>query len=420
MKTEPLVFIGVCDWAGLVRGKAVPHATIGLRRKKGVGYTHSNIMMSPFGPILTTPFGTRGDLVIRPDPLLRVEVPFDDGSVERFELGNIVNTDGTPWDLCPRTFLGRALGALSRLGLQIRAGFEQEFVLTGIEERPGSAYALDAFRRQGQFGEALAAALRASGFVPDSFLPEYGARQYEATICPEEGLRAADGAVVLRELGRAIAWRGGQRASFAPMMSPKGIGNGTHIHFSLWEKGFPITHDDARPYGLSKRAASFIAGVLAHLPALCALTAPSVPSYYRLTPGRWAPYRADLATQDRGVAVRVAPIFRTSPEDPDRQFNVEFRVSDGTSCPYLALAAIVWAGVDGISRNLPLPKHPERAPLLPRSLPAALTALERDSAIRSWWSSPALDAYLAYKRAEVRFVQGLSRAEVCERYAAVY
>lgn len=420
MQTEPLLFIGVCDWSGLVRGKAVPEATMDVRRNKGVGYTHSNIMMSPFGPIYTTPFGTKGDLIIRPDPRLRIEIPFDDGSVERFTLGNIVNTDGSPWDLCPRTFLERALEALRKRGLRIRAGFEQEFVLTGVEERPGSAYALDAFRRQRQFGEMLAAALRMSGFLPDSFLPEYGPRQYEATIYPEEGVRAADGAVVLRELARSIAWHQGQRASFAPMMSPDGLGNGNHLHLSLWEEGAPVTHDPQQPYGLSPTASSFFAGVLAHLPALCAWTAPSVPSYYRLTPGRWAPHRADLATQDRGAAVRVAPIFRTSPEEPARQFNVEFRVSDGTCSPYLALAGIVWAGVDGLERGLRLPKNPAVAPPLPRSLAAALSALEKDRVARSWWTPDAIDTYLAYKRAEIRSVTGLSRAEVCERYAAVY
>ena len=101
MKTEPLVFAGVCDWAGIVRGKAFPEADIDVRLKKGVGLTHSNIMMSCFGPIYTTPFGTSGDLIIRPDPRVRIEVPFDDGTAERFYLGDIVNTDGSRLGLLP-------------------------------------------------------------------------------------------------------------------------------------------------------------------------------------------------------------------------------------------------------------------------------------------------------------------------------
>jgi glutamine synthetase len=420
MHTEPLVFAGVCDWAGIVRGKAFPDADTAVRLKKGVGLAHSNIMMSCFGPIYTTPFGTSGDLIIRPDPQVRIEVPFDDGTAERFYLGDIVNTDGSAWDFCPRTFLARALEALAKSGLTVMASFEQEFVLTGVEDRPGATYALDAFRRQGCFGEALIAAVRTAGFKPDSFLPEYGPRQYEATVAAEQGMRAADAAVVLRELARAIAWRTGQRAIFAPMLAPDGIGSGTHIHLSLWDGETPVTHDADADHGISERVAPFFAGVLAHLPAICAFSAPSVASYYRLTPNRWAPVHANLGTQDRGAALRVAPVFQTSPEQPARQFNVEFRVADGSNCPYLALGAIVWAGVDGLTRGLELPTAGAEAPLLPRSLEAALEALEADDGTASWWNADAKSAYLAFKRAEIKALEGATPEQICARYAAVY
>jgi glutamine synthetase len=420
MKTEPLVFAGVCDWAGLVRGKAFPDADIGVRLKKGIGLTHSNIMMSCFGPILTTPFGTSGDLILRPDPRMKIDLPFEDGTAERFYLGDIVNTDGSPWDCCPRTFLARALEALATFDLKVVASFEQEFVLTGVEDRPGATYSLDAIRRQGSFGESLMAALRTVGFTPDSFLPEYGPRQYEATVAGEEGIRAADAAVVLRELARAIAWRTGQRAIFSPMLTPDGIGNGNHIHLSLWQGKTPVTYGAGSAYGISDRAAPFFAGVLAHLPAISAFSAPSVASYYRLTPNRWAPVHADLGVQDRGVAMRVAPVFLSSPEEPARQFNVEFRVADGSCCPYLALGAIVWAGVDGLRRGLTLPPADAETPLLPRSLGEALTALEADKLADSWWSNESKSAYLAFKRAEIKELEGATPEEVCARYTAVY
>src|SRR5262249_34553998 len=369
MKTEPLIFAGACDWAGIVRGKAFPEAELETRLRKGVGLTHSNIMMSCFGPIYTTPFGTTGDLIIRPDPEVRVEVAFDDGTAERFFLGDIVNTDSSRWDFCPRTFLARAIEALGKFGLNAVSSFEQEFVLTGVEDRPGTTYALDAYRRQGKFGEALMAALRTAGFRPDSFLPEYGARQYEATAAPETGVRAADAAVVLREMARAVAWRLGYRAVFAPMLTSTGIGNGTHIHLSLWEGERPVTHDASAPLGIAPRVAPFFAGVLAHLPAIAAFTAPSVASYYRLTPNKWAPVHANIARQDRGAAVRIAPVFETSPEGSARQFNVEYRVADASACPYLALGAVIWAGVDGMTRKLALQAPGADAPLLPLSLP---------------------------------------------------
>ena len=110
------------------------------------------------------------------------------------------------------------------------------------------------------------------------------------TVAPTEGVRAADEAVIVREMARAVAERLGHRAIFAPMLTPQGIGNGTHIHFSLvGEQGRPIVHEPAEPYELSATAAQFAAGVLAHMPAIAAVTAPSVASYYRLTPNRWAP-----------------------------------------------------------------------------------------------------------------------------------
>ncbi|WP_308389459.1 glutamine synthetase family protein [Acidithiobacillus sp. AMEEHan] len=421
MKREPLVFAGVCDWSGLVRGKAFPVADLASRLKKGVGLTHSNIMMSCFGPIFTTPFGTEGDLIIRPDPQAYVEVVFEDDITERFYLSDITNTDGTPWDFCPRTFLKRALDRLEgRFGLHLLASFEQEFVLSNVEQRPGATYALDAFRRQGAFGEKLLGAMRLAGFAPDSFLPEYGPGQYEATLHPEEGLRSADAAVVLREMARALAWRSGGRAIFAPMLTPDGIGNGTHIHMSLWRGDVPVTHDPAGFLGLGREASAFFAGILDHMSAVTAFTAPSVASYYRLTPNRWAPVHANIRSQDRGAALRVAPIFSTSEETPAAQFNVEFRVADASASPYLALGSLVWAGLEGLERGLSLQASPDESQILPRSLMDATAALQADAAASSWWSEDAMNSYIAFKNAEIAALENLDEEGICKRYSEVY
>ena len=169
MLREELVFVGTCDIAGHVRGKGFPASEIDARRRKGVGWTHSNLMQTAFGPILDTPFGTAGDLMIVPDPAAEVRVDFADGSApEHFFLGDIRNTDGTPWECCPREFLRRAIAALhAASGLQLIAAFEQEFVYTGNQHRDGDAYSLNAFRRQGTFGESFIAAMRAAGVTPE-------------------------------------------------------------------------------------------------------------------------------------------------------------------------------------------------------------------------------------------------------------
>jgi glutamine synthetase len=178
-------------------------------------------MMSAFGPILDTPYGTAGDLMLVPDPTTYVDVEFELGDAERFYLGDIQLLSGQHWQCCPRHFLRRALAALEEAGLGIVAAFEQEFVYTGVDDRPGATYALDAWRRQGRFGEHLTAALRTAGLVPDTFLPEYGPRQYEMTISPARGLRAADEAIIAREMARAVAHRSSTRTASA--MAPISI-----------------------------------------------------------------------------------------------------------------------------------------------------------------------------------------------------
>src|SRR6185437_16840945 len=169
---------------------------------------------------------------------------------------------------CPRDFLRRAVKQLDQsTGLRLVAAFEQEFLYTGTAERPGDAYALAAFRRQGVFGETFVAALRAAGVVPDTFLSEYGARQYEITVMPRSALIAADHAVIIREMARAAAYRLGNRVIFSPKPDPDLVGNGVHIHMSLVDSaGRPATYAQGEPMELSAPAQHFLAGVLDHMP----------------------------------------------------------------------------------------------------------------------------------------------------------
>ena len=424
MIREELIFVGTCDIAGQVRGKGFPARELRSRKKPGIGWTHSNLMQTAFGPILDTPFGTGGDLMVVPDMSAEARVDFADGSpVEHFILGDIRNTDGSAWECCPRAFLRRAIAALDAAsGLHLIAAFEQEFVYTGVEDKPGHAYSLGAWRRQGGFGESLIAALRAAGLKPDSFLPEYGARQYEVTIAPEPALKAADQAVIVREMARAAAFRLGNRAIFSPMPVADGVGNGVHIHFSLHDaKGTPVTYDPKGPLELSEAAAQFCAGVLHHLPAITAITAPSPVSYLRLTPNRWAPTEIDIRKQDRGAALRVCPVFAAKGEKKiAKAFNLEFRVSDASASPYMALGALIFAGADGIARKLALPDGSGEAPPLPRSLAEALAGMEKSAAVQAWFGPTFLEAYLRHKRSELGYIEGLAPPELCARYAEVY
>lgn len=156
----------------------------------------------------------------------------------------------------------------------------------------------------------MVAALRAAGVTPDTFLTEYGPRQFEFTVAPRIALKAADDTVIARELARSVAFRLGLRAIFSPMPVADGTCNGVHIHFSLHDaKGEPQTYHPSGPLGLSQAAAHFAGGVLADLGAISAITASSPVSYLRLTPNRWAPTNVDIMKQDRGAALRVCPVF---------------------------------------------------------------------------------------------------------------
>jgi len=170
--------------------------------------------------------------------------------------------------------------------------------------------------------------------------------------------------------------------------------------------------------GLSAVAEHFAAGVLRHLPAVCAVTAPSPVSYLRLTPNRWAPTIADLKPQDRGAALRICPVFASHGDsEREAQFNLEFRVCDAAASPYMALGALIFAGADGIARQLALPEPPAA---LPGSLPAALDLMEASETVRSWFGPVFFEAYLRHKRSEAGFVADLSEEDLCARYADVY
>jgi glutamine synthetase len=222
-------------------------------------------------------------------------------------------------------------------------------------------------------------------------------------------------------MARAAAYRLGHRAIFSPKPAPDNVGSGVHVHMSLWDGGRPATYAPGESMDLSPPAQHFAAGILHHLPAICAVTAPSPASYLRLVPNAWAPTMIDLARQDRGVCLRVCPVFAAeSADDVARQFNLEFRACDASASPYLALGAIIFAGADGIRRSLPLPSAGAATDQLPQSLDKALDNLAASDAVSRWFGPLHRDAYLRFKRVEAEKVADLSPPELCAHYAEIY
>ncbi|MCP5371082.1 MAG: glutamine synthetase [Hyphomicrobiales bacterium] len=426
------------DLAGQLRGKAVPRRNLEARRDTGIGWTPTNVFITSFGPIAPSPWGALGDLLIRPDFAALVDLDLADWGVrESFVLGDILELDGTHWSCCPRGQLKAAAARLEeRHGLTIQAAFEHEFHYSGAEAQPGLGYALRALRRMGDFPDRLMAVLDRAGLTLDTFMPEYGPGQCEVTVGHQPALRAADEASILRELVRATARGLGARASFAPILDPDGVGNGVHVHFSLLDSnGEPVNHDGAQPFGVSRTAGAFLAGVLRHLPDFLALTAPAVVSYLRLTPNRWSAAYTNLGNQDREAALRICPVFGPR-EDSHvaRAFHFEFRAADAAATPHLVLAALINAGIAGLDADLPTPTVTEAdlstldpaqvadlgCQRLPQSLAEALDRLAASDWARAAFGETLVDTFLRHKRTEIEVMEGLSEAEMCGVYGRGY
>lgn len=436
MHREPFIMLCCSDFAGQVRGKGFPARALERRRASGIGLAPTNFMINCFGEIPATPWGASGEVVLRPDRETETRVDFGDGSVEEhFLLGDIENLDGSPWACCPRSYLRAALQALrERHGLLLRVAFEHEFMVLDGETRLGASYGLDAIRRLDDFPHRVLHALSLAGLQPDTFLPEYGTGQFEVTVDPALGLLAADRAVKLRQLVQAAAWRSGLTVSFSPKIRPDIVGNGVHIHFSFEDaEGTPLSHDPAAPDGVSQRAGSFLAGILAQARALIAVTAPSAISCERLKPNSWSSSHSNLGLRDREAMVRICPVSELPGTDVARCFNFEFRAADAAANPYLALGALVRAGLAGLEAGRPKPRVLSAQEIkglpaseltaagleqLPASLGEALDCLEAEPGVLM--DEAMKGPYLLHKRGELAKVESLPLEEACALYAQVY
>jgi glutamine synthetase len=402
------------DHGGIVRGKAAATARLAERIESGIGHTRAMMAMSMMDELAPVDgMGPVGEVRIKPDPDTFVTLPYAPGAAAM--LADQVNPDGSPWDGCARTFLKQAVAELAAAGFELRASFEPEFTLgshDGASFTPAdesNCYSATGFHLAHDYTIDLVDALLKQGLEVEHYYPELGHGQQEVPIRYASALRAADNHVLLRETVRAVAIRHGQWASFAPKPVPEQAGNGAHLHASLWADGANVFADPAGRYGLSATGYHFLAGVLAHLPGLVALTCGTVNSYRRLAPQLWSGAFACYGPDNREAALRIC-----SPIGSAGSVNLELKPADSTGNPYLALGAFIHAGLDGIRRSLdpgePLLADPatldqsERERLsvarLPDSLTAAVDALAADPLLMTALRPLRGAAYLAVKRSE--------------------
>jgi glutamine synthetase len=434
-----LIRVAYCDNANLIRAKAAPLEGLDGLLKYGVGFSVAQqaLPMLNDTPRPASGLSPIGEVWLVPDPATFTVLPYNPGAA--MMLGDFQTTTGAPWAHDPRACLRRAADAAAADGYDVQAAFEPEFYLlrpqTGagpldVEPFDRTNFAMTiAHDAAHEFLRELVDVLNEMGLDVALVYPESGPGQFEVSIRHAAALAAADRHILLREGIRGVARRHGFSASFAPAPFAASAGSGCHLHLSLWRDGQNAFYDEGDRLHLSPAAYAWIAGVLAHLPALCALVAPSVNSYARLRPYAWAGAYACYGPENREAAVRVI-----TPRRGPASCNIELKTSDGSANPYLALAGVIAAGLDGIRRRLtpgdPVEVDPASLPdeargakgvaPLPASLDGAIAALEQDSVIQEILGAPLTRSYLAVRRGEADALRTMEPAAVAHRHLFIY
>jgi glutamine synthetase len=437
-----LVWFLYADHGGIVRGKSAVAPMLPARIRTGIGHTVAMMAMSMLDHLQPVDgMGPVGEVRIMPDPATFVPLPYAPGAGAM--LADQALPSGEPWDGCARTYLKQAIATAAGEGYAVTAAFEPEFTLGRRESDPAGGpdrlvpsddslcYSATGFHLAHDFTMDLLGALTTQGLRPEHYYPELGHGQQEMTVRYAPALRAADNHVLYREAVRGTAFRRGLWASLAPKPIPDQAGNGAHLHISLRDLGpsgglgdTPVFYDAADPYGLSRAGYHFIGGLLAHLPALVALTCGSVNSYRRLAPQMWSSAYTVYGMDNREAAIRICSPMS---DNPAKSVNLELKPSDSSANPYLSLGAVIHAGLDGIRRELDpgeavnvdpavlsdAERSARGARRLPGSLSAALDALEADELLMGSLGDLRSRAYLAVKRSEAAEFAQMDTAREC-------
>lgn len=409
-------------------------AAFDSRRDYGLGWAVAGQALTSFEDIADNPWGPMTE--VRQTPVVGTETRvaiWDDAPAFHFALCDSM-LDGKNWECCLRGFLKKALSAFeAETGLSVASAFEHEFLLSGNDLPWIVPFSVEQIRYVAPFTADLTRALLAADVGVETVEPEYGITQYEVSCAPAVGLAGADRAVITREVIREVARRRGYRASFTPKPTPSSVGNGAHVHFSLVDrKGVNRTYDASQPGGLSKVAQQFAAGAVAYMPEICALVAPSPVSYLRLGPHHWSCGYAAFGVQNREATIRACP--SPNPKKRAEAFNLELRPPDATASPYMVLAALVFAGLEGIKQKMPLPAMLDRDPAdyteaerkklgirpLPSSLGEALDLMLASKTVCGWMPDTLRDSYVAVKRKEIAMFAGTTSEAMCKRYHDAY
>jgi glutamine synthetase len=410
-----------CDNGGVIRGKLTHIDGLAGRIQGGMGLT---VAMQAFNILdHLVPFegmGPVGEVRVVPDPASFKLLPYTPSAAAM--VSDLLTNEGEPWAACPRSFLKRMIANATAAGVMVRASLENEFILARMTgEADGRMVPVDdapcfstiAMQESSAIVDDLVTTFSEMGMAMDLYYPEYGYGQHELTLRHADALTAADNQIFYRDAIRSVARNHGLYASFAAKPFPDQPGNGCHIHCSLWdpEERTNLLWSEHDRYHMSDLGYHFIAGILAHLPALVALTAPTYNSYRRLRPHMWASAFNVWGPDNREAAVRIASPFWDRAQE---SINFELKSSDPSNNPYLGLGAMIAAGLDGLARRMD-PGEPALGDpgdlddselarrgirRLPASLDEALDNLERDDLLMQALGPILAGSFLAVKRSE--------------------
>lgn len=378
------------------------------------------------------------DMYLKPDLSTFQVFPWTYGGTERVAriICDIANPDGSPFVGCPRSLLKRVIALAESRGFTAKAGPEAEFFL--FQRRPNGEPTTETHDSGGYFdltpvdlGEdvrrEIILVLEQMGFHVEAAHHEVAPGQHEIDFRYDDVLITADNVSTFRFVVKNVANRNGLHATFMPKPVFGVNGSGMHTHQSLFVKGKNIFYDEKADGGLSRTCLQYIGGLLRHAKGFCAITNPLVNSYKRLVPGYEAPTAIAWSTRNRSPLVRV-------PAARGAETRIELRMPDPSCNPYLALAVMLRAGLDGVEKELdpgpPVMKniyrmsHRERRHLrideLPRNLSKALDELEKSDLMRETLGDHIFDHFVAAKRAEWdSYIRHVSPWEI-EQYLNTY
>lgn len=323
-------------------------------------------------------------------------------------IADLYTPGGQPIPVAPRHVLRNVLQEYKREGYRVRGAFEYEFYVFAQAEQ-GLKPVWDGLQcfsevKQAKVEEIITSvmlALADMGAGPEVANTEYGSGQFEVTHSPFWGMEIADMAFYYRSSIKELLHKKGYTATFMSKPVTGMSGSGAHMNHSLYsEAGDNLFYDPDQPDGLSDLSRWFIGGQIAHAEALCALVNPTVNSYKRLQPYSFAPTTASWGYEHRGAMIRV-------PHKRGDATRLENRLPGADTNPYLTLAAILAAGLDGIRNRIEPPPplfnqdaYAAEAKRLPQTLPAALQALAEDSLFRTWLGEEFVHHFITLRQAE--------------------